>query len=77
MKNSHDVVRSLAAWCVIGPCAGALAFCAILYSPVLLGQSQESMVGWGWIAILPANVAGVFGAGIACKALLTRWSLHV
>jgi hypothetical protein len=66
----------LIAWCVVGPCSGAIAFSIVFWLPVILGQPMEEMVGWGWITTIPAILAGIFCAGKACTLLLAKWSLQ-
>jgi hypothetical protein len=50
---------------------GIAIFILVFASPVLLGQSEDSMLFWGWITTVPAIVLG-WVAGIAMFIGLMR-----
>jgi hypothetical protein len=55
----------------LGVVAGFAVSLAVFFLPVLLGQPEESMAGWGWVTGIPAIILGP-AAGIASVVYLFR-----
>jgi len=72
-SRQRGLVRAVFAYLVAAPAAGVAAFAVIFFLPRILGQSQDVLYYWVWVATPLAIAAAPAAAIFTAVGLLRRW----